>query len=339
MGLQVFWFIAIAVLWTGFFVLEGFDFGVGALQRTLGRNDAERRAIINTIGPVWDGNEVWLIVAAAGIFAAFPPWYATMFSALYLALLLLLVALIVRGVSFEFRGKRQSLRWRNGWSLAQSLASLAAPFLIGVALADLLHGLPIDSSQEFTGTFWDLVSPYAIFTGLTFVSLCLLHGATFLSLKMTGELRDRAHRIARTQTVATGVAVLIFAIWTQVTIRHGAFPDFLSTAAVLAIFAAGWLLGDQREGWAFTMTAFAMAATVLTIFIDLYPRVMVSTTDPSYSLTVTNASSSPYALKVMTVVALIFLPVVMIYQVWSYHVFRKRIATPQVEPSAEPANP
>jgi cytochrome bd-type quinol oxidase subunit 2 len=337
MGLQVFWFIAIAILWTGFFVLEGFDFGVGALQRAIGRNDAERRTVINTIGPVWDGNEVWLIVAAAGIFAAFPPWYATMFSAMYLAMLLLLVALIVRGVSFEFRSKRQSLRWRNGWGLAQTLASLAAPFLIGVALADLLHGLPIDSSQEFTGSFWDLVSPYAIFTGLTFVSLCLLHGATFLSLKTTGEIRDRAHRVARAQTLATGVAVLIFGIWTQVTIHHGAVPDFLSTAAVLAIFAAGWLLGDRREGWAFTMTAFAMAATVLTIFIDLYPRVMVSTTDPSYSLTVTNASSSPYALKVMTVVALIFLPVVMIYQAWSYHVFRKRLATPQVDPSGEPA--
>ena len=196
MGLQVFWFIAIAVLWTGFFVLEGFDFGVGALQLVIGKDDAERRVVINTIGPVWDGNEVWLITAAAGIFAAFPPWYATMFSGMYLALLLLIVALIVRGVSFEFRGKRESPRWRNGWSLAQTLSSLAAPFLIGVALADLLHGLPIDANQEFTGTIWDLLSPYAIFAGLTFVSLCLLHGATFLSLKTTGDLRDRAHRIA-----------------------------------------------------------------------------------------------------------------------------------------------
>ncbi len=337
MGLQVFWFIAIAVLWTGFFVLEGFDFGVGALQLVIGKDDAERRVVINTIGPVWDGNEVWLITAAAGIFAAFPPWYATMFSGMYLALLLLIVALIVRGVSFEFRGKRESPRWRNGWSLAQTLSSLAAPFLIGVALADLLHGLPIDANQEFTGTIWDLLSPYAIFAGLTFVSLCLLHGATFLSLKTTGDLRDRAHRIARTQTVATGIAVLLFGIWTQVTIHHGAFPDLLSTAAVLAIFAAGWLLAERREGWAFAMTAFAMAATVLTIFIDLYPRVMVSSTDPSYSLTVTNASSSPYALKVMTVVALIFLPVVMIYQAWSYHVFRKRIGTSDLEHAGDPA--
>ncbi|HTG47498.1 MAG TPA: cytochrome d ubiquinol oxidase subunit II [Actinomycetota bacterium] len=333
MGLQIFWYIAVALLWTGFFVLEGFDFGVGALQRVIGKDDDERRVVINTIGPVWDGNEVWLIVAGAGIFAAFPPWYATMFSAMYLAMLLLLVALILRGVAFEFRGKRQSLRWRNGWGLAQTLSSLAAPFLIGVALADLLHGLPIDASQEFTGSFWDLLPPYAIFAGLTFVSLCLLHGATFVSLKTTGDVHDRAHRIARQQTIAAGVAVLVFGIWTQVTIRHGAFPDFLSTAAVLAIFAAGWLLGERREGWAFTLTAFAMAATVLTIFIDLYPRVMVSTTDPSYSLTVTNASSSPYALKVMTVVAVIFLPIVLVYQAWSYHVFRKRIGTAEPEPA------
>jgi cytochrome d ubiquinol oxidase subunit II len=331
MGLQVFWFIAIAVLWTGFFVLEGFDFGVGMLHTVIGRDDVERRVVINTIGPVWDGNEVWLITAGAGIFAAFPAWYATMFSGLYLAMVLLLVALIGRGVSFEFRGKRESAGWRNGWGLALTFGSLLVPFLVGVALADLLHGLPIDANQEFTGTFWDLLSAYSIFAGLTFVSLCLLHGATFLSLKTTGDLRDRAHRIARVQTIATGLIVLIYGVWTQVTIHHGAFPDFLSTAAVLAIFAAGWLLGERREGWAFAMTTFAMGASVLSIFIDLYPRVMVSSTNPAYSLTVTNASSSPYSLKVMTVVAVIFLPVVLIYQAWTYHVFRRRIGTADLE--------
>jgi cytochrome bd-type quinol oxidase subunit 2 len=331
MGLQVFWFIAIAVLWTGFFVLEGFDFGVGMLHRVIATDDEERRAVINTIGPVWDGNEVWLITAGAGIFAAFPAWYATMFSGLYLAMVLLLVGLIGRGVSFEFRGKRDSDRWRRGWGLALTFGSLLVPFLIGVALADLLHGLPIDANQEFTGSFRDLLSGYSVFVGLTFVSLCVLHGATFLSLKTTGVLRERAHGIARFQTFVTGATVLIFGIWTQVTIHHGAFPDFLSTGAVLAVLAAGWLLAERREGWAFAMTTFAMAATVLTIFIDLYPRVMVSSTNPAYSLTVTNASSSPYALKVMTVVAVIFLPVVLIYQAWTYHVFRRRIASPDVE--------
>ena len=331
MGLQVFWFIAIAVLWTGFFVLEGFDFGVGMLHTVIARDDVERRAVINAIGPVWDGNEVWLITAGAGIFAAFPAWYATMFSGLYLAMVLLLVALIGRGVSFEFRGKRETGGWRRGWSLVLTLGSLLVPFLIGVALADLLHGLPIDANGEYTGTFWDLLSGYSVFAGLTFVSLCILHGATFLSLKTTGVVRDRAHGIARTQTFVTGATVLIFGIWTQATIHHGAFPDLLSTVAVLAVLAAGWLLAERREGWAFAMTAFAMAATVLTIFIDLYPRVMVSTTNPAYSLTVTNASSSPYALKVMTVVAVIFLPVVLIYQAWTYHVFRRRIGTADLE--------
>jgi cytochrome d ubiquinol oxidase subunit II len=335
MGLQVFWFIAIAVLWTGFFVLEGFDFGVGMLQRVIGKTEEEQRVASATIGPVWDGNEVWLIVAGAGIFAAFPSWYATMFSALYLAIVLLLVALIFRGVSFEFRGKRDGAAWKRNWGWLQAAGSLLAPLLLGIALADLLHGLPIDSSQEFTGNFWDLLSPYSVFAGITLVLLCLLHGATYLSLKTEGDLRERAHRLARRFTVVTGAAVLVFGLWTQVVIHHGAFPDFLTVAAVLAIIASAWLLADRREGWAFTMTAFAMAATVLTFFIDLYPNVMVSSTDAAYNLTVQNASSAPYALKVMTIVAVIFLPAVIVYQGWTYHVFRKRLASPAgaAEPS------
>jgi len=209
-----------------------------------------------------------------------------------------------------------------------------APLLIGIALADLLHGLPIDSSEEFTGNFWDLLSPYSVFAGLTLVLLCVLHGATYLSLKTDGELRERAHRLARRSTVVTGAAVLIFGVWTQVVIHHGAFPDFLTVGALLAIVASAWLLGERREGWAFAMTAFAMAATVLTFFTDLYPNVMVSSTDAAYNLTVQNASSAPYALKVMTIVAVIFLPVVMIYQGWTYHVFRKRLASLSPAPGA-----
>jgi len=328
MGLQVFWFIAIAFLWTGFFVLEGFDFGVGMLHGVIGKTEEEQRVASATIGPVWDGNEVWLIVAGASIFAAFPSWYATMFSALYLAIVLLLVALIVRGVSFEFRGKRDGAAWKRNWGRLQGAGSLLAPLLIGIALADLLHGLPIDTSQEFTGNFWDLLSPYSVFAGITLVLLCLLHGATYLSLKTEGDLRERAHRLARRFTLVTGAAVLVFGIWTQVVIHHGAFPDFLTVGAVFAIVASAWLLSDRREGWAFAMTAFAMAATILTFFIDLYPNVMVSSTSTAYNLTVQNASSAPYALKVMTVVAVIFLPVVMVYQGWTYHVFRKRLASP-----------
>ena len=342
MGLQVFWFIAIALLWTGFFVLEGFDLGVGMLRGVIAKTEEEQRVVIATIGPVWDGNEVWLIVAGAGIFAAFPSWYATMFSALYLAMVLLLVALIVRGVSFEFRGKRDGVVWKRNWGWLQSAGSLLAPLLIGIALADLLHGLPIDSSEEFTGNFWDLLSPYSVFSGLTLVILCLLHGATYLSLKTEGDLRERAHHLARGLTVVAGAAVLVFGVWTQAVIHHGAFPDFLTVGAVLAVVASAWLLGDRREGWAFVMTAFAMAATVLTFFIDLYPNVMVSSTDAGYNLTVQNASSAPYALKVMTIVAIIFLPAVMIYQGWTYHVFRKRLMTPagpERRPSASPSGP
>jgi cytochrome d ubiquinol oxidase subunit II len=335
---QVFWFIVIALFFTGFFVLEGFDFGVGILHGVVGRTDEERRVAINAIGPLWDGNEVWLIVAGAGMFAAFPGWYATMFSALYLALVIVLVALIVRGVSFEYRGKRSGLRWRRTWDWLMTGGSLVAPFLIGVALGDLLHGLPIGSNQEYTGTFWDLLTPYGIFVGLTLVSICVLHGATFLSLKTTGDVRTRSARIARRAAPITAIVVLAFAVWTQTAIDRGVIPGLVQVSAVLAVFAVAWLIRDEREGWAFAMTTIAMATTVLTIFVDLYPRVMVSSTKAAYDLTVTNTSSSPYALKVMTIVAAIFFPLVVLYQAWTYHVFRRRIGTSDLEGETEPGH-
>ena len=192
-----FWYIIIAILWTGFFILEGFDFGVGMLHSVIGTDEAGRRAAINTIGPLWDGNEVWLIVAGAAMFAAFPGWYATMFSAYNLALVLLLASLIVRGVAFEYRGKRDAARWRRTWDVLLTVGSLLAPLLIGVALAGLLHGLPINSAQNYTGSFWDLLQPYALFTGVTLVLVCLLHGATFLCLKTTGDMRERSWQVAR----------------------------------------------------------------------------------------------------------------------------------------------
>ncbi len=212
------------MLWTGFFVLEGFDFGVGMLHGLVGKDEAGRRAAINTIGPLWDGNEVWLIVAGAAMFAAFPGWYATMFSGFYLALVLLLVALIVRGVSFEYRGKGRQPRWRGTWSTLLTAGSLLAPLLIGVALGDLLHGLPINSKQEYTGSFWNLLQPYGIFTGVTLVALCVLHGATFLALKTTGDMRERADRLARRVAPVTGIIVLAFAVWTHVTAGQGSLP-------------------------------------------------------------------------------------------------------------------
>ena len=339
MRLVPFWFIVITVLWTGFFVLEGFDFGVGMLHGMVGKDEAGRRAAINTIGPLWDGNEVWLIVAGAAIFAAFPGWYATMFSAFYLALVLLLAALIVRGVSFEYRGKRQAVRWRRTWDGLLTVGSLLAPLLIGVALGDLLHGLPISSSQEYTGSFWNLLQPYALVTGLTLVLICVLHGATFLSLKTTGDMRERAGRVARRVAPVTGAAVVAFAIWTHVTSSSTFFLNPVELLAVLAAIAAIWLVYEHREGFAFAATTVTMAACIVSIFTGLYPNVMVSSTNAAYNLTVHNTASGAYSLKVMTVVVIIFLPFVLAYQTWTYYVFRRRISRQEFQPSPQQGAP
>ena len=332
MRLVPFWFIVIAVLWTGFFILEGFDFGVGMLHGVVGRDDAGRRAAINTIGPLWDGNEVWLIVAAAAIFAAFPGWYATLFSGLYLALVLLLVALIVRGVSFEYRGKRDALRWRRTWDGLMTGGSLLAPLLLGVALGDMLDGLPINSHQEYTGSFWDLLQPYALFTGVTFVLICLLSGSTFLALKTTDDMRERAGRLARRVAPVTGAAVVAFVIWTHVIHTTEFFLNPVELLAILAVIAAVWLAYDRREGFAFAAITVTMAACVVTIFSGLYPNVMVSSTNSAYNLTVHNTASGAYSLKVMTVVVVIFLPFVLAYQTWTYYVFRRRVSRREFMP-------
>jgi cytochrome bd ubiquinol oxidase subunit II len=334
-----FWFIVITVLWTGFFILEGFDFGVGMLHGVVGKDEAGRRAAINTIGPLWDGNEVWLIVAGAAMFAAFPGWYATMFSGFYLALVLLLASLIVRGVSFEYRGKRDALRWRRSWDVLLTVGSLLAPLLIGVALGDLLHGLPINSSQEYTGSFWDLLQPYGVFTGITLVLICLLHGATFLSLKTTGDMRDRSGRLARRVAPVTGIAVIAFAIWTHVTSGKGYLLNPIELLALLAAIAAVWLVYEHREGFAFAATTVTMASCILSIFVDLYPNVMVSSTSAAYNLTVHNTASGGYSLKAMTVVVIIFLPFVLAYQTWTYYVFRRRISQQEFLPPAARSAP
>ena len=332
MPLVPFWFIVITVLWTGFFILEGFDFGVGMLHDAVGSNEAERRAAINTIGPLWDGNEVWLIVAGAAIFAAFPGWYATMFSGFYLALVLLLAALIVRGVSFEYRGKRPAARWRRTWDAALTVGSLLAPLLIGVALGDLLHGLPINASHQYTGSFWDLLQPFGVFAGITFTMICLLHGATFLSLKTTGDVRERAGRLARRIAPVTGLAVAAFVSWTHASAGKGALLNPVEFAAILAVIAAVWLVYSRSDGWAFAATTVTMAACVLAVFVDLYPRVMVSSTNPAFDLTVHNTASGGYTLTVMTVVVVIFLPFVLAYQTWTYYVFRRRVSYQEFQP-------
>ena len=328
-----FWFIVITVLWMGFFVLEGFDFGVGMLHDAVGADEPGRRAAINTIGPLWDGNEVWLIVAGAAIFAAFPGWYATMFSGFYLALVLLLAALIVRGVAFEYRGKRDAARWRRTWDGALTTGSLLAPLLLGVALGDLLHGLPINASHNYTGSFWTLLQPYGVFTGLTLVLICLLHGATFLSLKTTGDMHERAGMLARRVAPATGAFVLGFIIWTHVTASTTFFLNPVELLAVLASIAAVWLVYERRDGFAFAATTVTIGACILSIFVGLYPNVMVSTTSKAYSLTVHNTASGAYALKVMTVVVILFLPLVLGYQAWTYYVFRRRVSRDEFLPA------
>jgi cytochrome bd ubiquinol oxidase subunit II len=339
MKLVPFWFIVITILWTGFFILEGFDFGVGMLHAVVGKDEAGRRAAINTIGPLWDGNEVWLIVAAAAMFAAFPGWYATMFSGLYLALVLLLIALIIRGVSFEYRGKRDALRWRRSWDGLLTAGSVAAPLLTGIALGDLLAGLPINSAQNYTGTFWDLLQPYALLTGVTLVLICALHGATFLSLKTTGDMRERAARLARRIAPVTAAAVLAFIIWTHITASTAFLLNPPELLAVLAALAAVWLVYEHREGWAFAATTVTIAACIISIFTGLYPNVMVSSTSAAYNLTVHNTASGAYSLKVMTVVVVIFLPFVLAYQTWTYYVFRRRISQSDFEPQHQPGPP
>jgi cytochrome bd ubiquinol oxidase subunit II len=336
-NLVPFWFIVIAFFWTGFFILEGFDFGVGMLHSLVGRDDAGRRAAINTIGPLWDGNEVWLIVAGAGMFAAFPGWYATMFSAFNLALVLLLVALIARGLAFEYRGKRDAVRWRRTWDVCLTAGSVLAPFVIGIALGDLLHGLPINSSQNYTGSFWDLFQPYGVYTGITLVLICALHGATFLVLKTTGDMRDRARQLARRIAPFTCAAVIGFAIWTHVSSGRGTFfLNPIELLAILAAIAALWLVYGDSPGFAFAATTVTIASCIVAIFVDLYPNVMVSTTSSAYNLTAHNTASGGYTLKVMTVVAIILLPVVLAYQSWTYYVFRRRISKSEFEPVPQP---
>ncbi len=328
MQLHTIWFVLITILWVGFFVLEGFDFGVGMLHTFVGKTDTERRVAINTIGPWWDGNEVWLIVAGASMFAAFPGWYATMFSALYLALLVVLAALMARGVSIEFKGRSDDPRWRSTWTWAMTIGSLLIPLLIGVGLGDLLNGLPINSSHEFSGNFFDLLTPYGLWTGVTLVALCLLHGATFLKLRTTDQVRERARALARPLGVAAIVMVVGFVIWTRSVAGGADVPGPVEILALIAVVFAARLAITDHDGPAFTASAVAIAATVGSIFIDLNPNVMVSSTNAAYNLTVNNSASPSYPLTVMTIVAAIMLPIVLLYQGWSFHVFRARVKAP-----------
>jgi cytochrome d ubiquinol oxidase subunit II len=332
MTLNDVWFILIAVLWTGYFVLEGFDFGVGLLLPVLGRTEAQRRVLINTIGPVWDGNEVWLLVAGGATFAAFPEWYASLFSGFYLALLAILVALILRGVAFEYRGKVDSNRWRRRWDLCVIGGSAVPALLWGVAFGNIVRGVRLDAQHLYVGDFFDLLNPYALLGGVTTLALFAFHGAIFLALKTRGPVRAAARTVAGRAGVATVVAGTAFLLWTQV--AHGKTATWITaTVAATALVVALVLNRRGREGWAFLATALSIVAVTATLFTNLYPYVLPSTVDSAYGLTVTSAASTPYTLKIMTWVAVFFTPIVLAYQSWTYWVFRKRLSVADIPPA------
>jgi cytochrome d ubiquinol oxidase subunit II len=340
MSLESFWFVLIAVVWGGYFLLEGFDFGVGMLLPVLPRtgSEHERSLMFESIGPVWDGNEVWVVIAAGATFAAFPAWYAAMFSGFYIVLLLILVLLIVRVVSFEWREKRDGPGWRTTWMWANTVGSYGAPFLWGVALANLVHGVPLNSSHSFSGNFFDLFSAYTVAAGLAVVAVFALHGANYLTLRMVGDLRGRAAVAAGRLSIPAAILGIGIVVWTVVVAHdsnnRGILPTTVPAAltAVALIVAVG-LTHTRRTGWAFTATALGAVGTVATIFTGLYPRVLVSNPTFANSLTISNAASGHYALQVITVVAAIFVPLLLLYQSWTYYVFRKRLGG---EPVATP---
>lgn len=325
MELTTVWFVLIAFLWIGYFVLEGFDFGVGMLLPVLGREEADRRVLLGTVGPVWDGNEVWLLVAGGATFAAFPEWYATLFSGFYLPLLLILLALIVRGIALEYRHRGETAAWRDRCDAAIVAGSALPALLWGVAFANIVHGVPLDGDHEYTGSLFTLLNPYGLLGGLTTVGLFLLHGAVFLALKTDGDIRHRARGLALRLAGPVILVAAAFLLWTQLD-RGTVASGLLILAAAAALLTAVPAIAAGREGRAFAATAAAIGLAVIALFTALWPDVLPSTVDPANnSLTVHNASSTPYTLKVMTWVALLVTPVVLAYQGWTYWVFRARL--------------
>ncbi len=331
-GLQQIWFGLIGILWLGYFFLEGFDFGVGILMPFVSRDDLDRRQVINTIGPVWDGNEVWLLTAGGATFAAFPLWYASVFSGFYLALFLILAALIFRGMAFEIRSKREDAKWRLWWDRAIFWGSALPALLWGVAFADFVHGVPVGANHMIGGTFFDLVKPYALLGGLASLALFTLHGATYLGLKTDSSVHQRSRDIALRVSPVASLLVVAFLTWTYLSAHHsghaGLVPPFLPIVGIGVLISTEWLIRERLEGWAFVASSVAVVSFFATLFLNLYPRVLVSSVADKYSLTLSNTASHPYTLKVMTIVALIFTPFVLVYQGWTYWVFRQRVRRP-----------
>jgi len=333
MDLGIIWFILIGVLFAGFFFLEGFDFGVGILLLLIGKKDTDRRIIINTIGPVWDGNEVWLITAGGAMFAAFPNWYATMFSGFYLALLLILVALILRGVAFEFRSKNESENWRNNWDKIIFISSIILAILFGVALANLIKGVPIDKSMNYVGSFFDLISIYTLVAGITTLLVFIFHGAVFLSLKADRTIAEKSLKMARTFGIGaiSASVLLILLTFLQTDLFNNNLALVAALVALVTLILSWYLIGVEKAKIAMLTNGFSIALGVAALFLGLFPRVMVSSISPEYSITITNASSSLYTLTLMTKVAIVFVPIVLSYQAWTYWIFRKRVTVKDLE--------
>lgn len=329
LSLNELWFLLIAILFAGFFVLEGFDFGVGTVARFLGKDDRERRAYIATIGPFWDANEVWLITAGGAMFAAFPHWYATLFSGFYIPLVFMLLALIIRGIAFQFRDQVQNDRWRNAWDWGLLFGSALPPILWGVVLTNLMVGMPIDADKEMVGGFLQFLHPYALLGGIMFLLLCIVHGLQFITLRTEGELQERARKVARGLAPATLVLVLGFAIIgyikTDIFTYHGWGWIILPILAWAALLCATIFNVKKLDGRAFFLTSLTIILFTASIFIGMFPRVMISSIADANSLTIYNASSGAYTLKMMSYFSLTLLPFVLGYQGWSYYVFRERV--------------
>lgn len=339
MDLAYLWFWIVGIFFIGYFVLDGFDFGVGMSLPFLGKNDVSRRQIINTIGPVWDLNETWVIVAGAVLFAAFPNWYATLFSGFYLPLLLILLALIVRGVSFEYRHQRDSLQWKRRFDTMIVVGSAVPSLLWGVAFANIVQGVPIDADMEFTGTLLTLLNPYGLLGGVTTLLLFFTHGLYFIALKTDDPVRGDARRLAGRAGMLTIVVAAAFLVWTIFIAAGREAPLMVFVIAAAAVAAVCLIMSvlfnaRDREGWAFGFGAATIVTAVLSLFFALFPYVMPSSTDPAYSLTIDNASSTDYTLTIMSWAALIFLPMIVLYQGWTYWVFRKRVTRATIERAA-----
>ncbi len=329
LSLNEFWFILITILFIGFFVLEGFDFGVGIISRFLGKNDNEKRVYINTIGPFWDANEVWLITAGGAMFAAYPHWYATMFSGFYIPLVFMLLALIIRGVSFEFRGKVENLRWKNTWDWAMFIGSLLPPILWGVVLANFMTGMPINQEKEMIGGFLQFLHPFALLGGLMFLMLTITHGLQFITIRTTGKLQERARNLGKKVAPVTIILFLAFIvvgyIISDVFTYHGQTFMVIPILAWVSLLFANLYNTQKMDFNAFALTSITIILLIGSIFLGMFPRVMISSISDAYSLTVYNASSGSYTLKIMTYFSILLLPFVLGYQAWSYYIFRKRI--------------